>query len=102
MFYPGGGEDYDMMGRIYSRNYRAISTRRSWVWHWWGKSKDEQKAAQENSLPIEDKYNWCHLGDLWKNQDNEGHELDVWGFYIDKDGQRKPFRRVDKIHTVMI
>lgn len=102
LFYPGGGEDYDMMGRIYSRNFRAISTRRSWVWHWWGKSKDEQKEAQVNSLPIEDTRKWCNLGDLWRPEDNEGNNLDVWGFYTGKDGRRIPFKRVDKVHTVMI
>ena len=39
-FVPGGSEDYDMMARIYYAKYRALSTSRSWVWHWWGQSKD--------------------------------------------------------------
>ena len=41
-FYPGGAEDYDMDGRIYSEGYRTVGTTKSWVWHWWGKSKDDR------------------------------------------------------------
>jgi len=78
-FYPGGAEDYDMLGRVYSREYRAISTRQSWVWHWWGKSKDEQKKAQETSMPIENRYRWQDITSLWPPELNEGHPLDVWG-----------------------
>jgi len=101
-FYPGGAEDYDMMGRIYSRGYRAVSTRRSWVWHWWGKSKDEQDEAQKKGMPIERDRFWHGLGDLWQSKDNGGHELDVWGFWKDDDGNRHPFKRDPMIGIVEI
>ncbi len=39
-FTPGGGEDYDLCHRIYMADGRASATMRSWVWHWWGKSKE--------------------------------------------------------------
>lgn len=39
-FVPGGGEDYDLTHRIYESGYRCASTMKSWVWHWWGKSRE--------------------------------------------------------------
>jgi GT2 family glycosyltransferase len=39
-FIPGGGEDYDICARIYQAGGRASATLRSFVWHWWGKSKE--------------------------------------------------------------
>lgn len=101
-FYPGAGEDYDMMCRIYSKWYRAVSTRKSWVWHWWGSSKDKQKEAQETGMPIDPKYNWNRLGDCYPPELNEGHSMDVWGYYTSKDGTRKPFKRAGKIEVVEI
>lgn len=41
-FMPGGGEDYDWNARCYQAGYRAIATSYSWIWHWWGQSKDEK------------------------------------------------------------
>lgn len=38
-FGPGNGEDYDMVHRIYIAGGRASATMKSFVWHWWGKSK---------------------------------------------------------------
>jgi GT2 family glycosyltransferase len=101
-FYPGGAEDYDMMTRIYSKEYRAVSTRSSWVWHHWGKSKDEQVKAQEMSLPIESKYNWADTTYLWPPEWNEGHGMDVWGKYDGKDGTRKSFKRRAEIGRVEV
>lgn len=39
-FGPGNGEDYDMVHRIYEAGGRASATMRSFVFHWWGKSKE--------------------------------------------------------------
>lgn len=39
-FYPGGGEDYDLCHRVYIAGGRAAATTKSWMWHWWGKSKE--------------------------------------------------------------
>jgi GT2 family glycosyltransferase len=101
-FYPGGAEDYDMMGRVYSRGYRAVSTRKSWVWHWWGKSKDEQVKAQEKGMEIEDSYRWQDLSYLWPREYNEDNPLDVWGFYTNKKGDRVPYKRRKKVGIVDI
>ena len=100
-FYPGGAEDYDMMGRTYSRNYRAVSTRASWVWHWWGKSKDEQKQAQTTSMPIDSERHWADLSYLWPKEWNGGKDLDVWGYY-EEGGVRKPYKRQSEIAIVEI
>lgn len=96
-FYPGGGEDYDLMGRIYSRDFRAVSTRKSWVWHWWGKSKDKQKEAQQTSMPIDSKRQWNQLGFLWPKEWNQGKGLDVWGYQTDKNGIRHKCVRKSEI-----
>ena len=39
-FSPGGSEDYTWMYDCYSRGYRALSTSRSYVNHFWGRTKD--------------------------------------------------------------
>jgi len=87
---------------VYSRNFRAVSTRQSWVWHWWGKSKDEQKKAQQTSMPIEPERHWADLSYLWPREWNGDKELDVWGHYDGKDGKRKTFIRRPEIATVEI
>jgi GT2 family glycosyltransferase len=101
-FYPGGAEDYDMMGRMYSKGFRAVSARNSWVWHHWGKSKDEQKAAQITSFPIEKERHWADLSYLWPIEWNEGHELDIWGKYDGREGKKKIFKRRPEIGRIEI
>lgn len=39
-FWPGGGEDYDVLARSYQAGYRMLASSYSWVWHHWGQSKD--------------------------------------------------------------
>ncbi|MFA5013909.1 MAG: glycosyltransferase [Actinomycetota bacterium] len=39
-FGPGGGEDYEYVHRIYLAGGRASATMRSFVWHWWSKSRE--------------------------------------------------------------
>lgn len=101
-FYPGNGEDYDMMCRIYSKNYRAISTRKSWVWHWWGKSKDALTDKLSRPMPIDPNLSWNRLGDLYPLDLNEGNPMDVWGKFTAKDGSQKPFMRIPEIKVIDI
>ena len=95
-FVWGGGEDYDMMGRIYScaypiprekcnpaYHYRAISTMKSWVWHWWGKSKDEAQTLDPRLF--EGREAWNRLDDLWQPY------CDPWGHT--REEPKKPLHR---------
>jgi len=101
-FYPAGAEDYCYCTRAYSKGYRVVSTRSSWVWHHWGKSKDERKKVAEQGLPIDSKRNWADLTYLFPPEWNEGNSLDVWGFYTSKDGTKKPYKRRPLIGVVDI
>lgn len=52
--FNAGGEDYDLMARIYQKKYRAIASSLSWVWHHWGQSKDRRDGldvAQPRARP---------------------------------------------------
>lgn len=77
-FVPGGGEDYDWMSRCYSSGFRALSSSRSWVWHWWGRSKDVGPNVK-SALPLArnpwNKLSTKGFGDkgLWEP------DVDVWG-----------------------
>jgi len=100
--YPGGLEDYDAMCRTYRKDFRAISTRKSWTFHHWGKSKDEEKNATKTSMPIEEKRRWADVTYLYPPEWNENHPMDVWGKYTDKNGIKKPFKRQPEIGVVEI
>lgn len=102
LFYPGSGEDYDFMGRIYSHDMRAVSTRSSWVWHWWGGSKDSRVVIDKTGLPIDPTRQWNHLSKLWPPELSEGHNMDVWGYYTNDKGERKPCQRIPEITVVEI
>jgi len=39
LFYPGGAEDYDLNRRSYLAGMRCLGTNRSYVWHWWFKTR---------------------------------------------------------------
>jgi O-antigen biosynthesis protein len=39
-FGPGGGEDYEYVHRIYIAGGRASATMKSFIWHWWSKSRE--------------------------------------------------------------
>lgn len=111
-FYPGGAEDYDMDGRIYSEGYRTVGTTRSWVWHWWGKSKDKGSEFVGKGLPIEEKYNWADLNHLWPSEWNlswdekEGKMVpkpfDPWATCFKKDGTKVGMKRRSEIHVIDI
>lgn len=64
-FYPGGGEDYDWNGRAYIRGYRCLGTAASWVYHHWGKSKDEIGTVTGQGVKIDPERSWNHLDHLW-------------------------------------
>jgi hypothetical protein len=88
-YYPGSGEDVDMMARIYNQNGRVVSTSLSWIWHFWSKSKDLFASGE-----LEDPYYkpkdhpyWNNESELWPNG------FDVWG----KDKDKKPYPRVPEI-----
>jgi len=103
-FFPGSGEDYDYLARTYVKGYRLVSTARSWVWHHWTKSKDLFASGD-----LEDPYYkppthpyWNNMGDLYPPEWNEGKEFDIWGSYKDKDGKKKPLKRVKEIYVDQI
>jgi GT2 family glycosyltransferase len=96
-FFPGGGEDYDMNARAYScawpferdecdpeYHYRMVGTTKSWVWHHWGKSKDEFMFHNLDEPYFNSRERWNDLDQLWP-QDLVKHEgknvniFDVWG-----------------------
>ena len=79
-WYWGGGEDYDMVARVYQAGYRALATSLSWVWHHWGKSKDDPDGF-DVALPHARPY-WNKIGEVWKQG------FDIWG--RDKDGNQYP------------
>jgi len=86
-FYPAGGEDYSMMCDIYSRGLRAVGTTKSWVWHHWGKSKDDI-SEKDPTNPIFSRPRWNANEEIW------GDEFDVWGHTIGQDGKRVPLKRL--------
>jgi len=75
-WWPGGGEDYDMMGRVYAAGYRALATSLSWVYHIWGQSKDEPDGLSQAQPPAREY--WNKLNVAWPDG------FDVWA--KDKDG----------------
>ena len=86
-FYPAGGEDYCMMCEIYSIGLRAVGTTKSWVWHHWGKSKDDISEKNPTN-PIFSRPRWNANEEIW------GDEFDVWGHVNLPDGTRKPLKRI--------
>lgn len=108
-FYPAGGEDYDMMGRIYSCAWpnprevcdpslhrRAVGTTKSWVWHWWGKSKDDISAKDPANPLFASRERWNNLDELWQM----GFDCWAHGHRTDEKGQdiTYPYKRVKEIH----
>lgn len=103
-FYPGGGEDYDMNARAYSCAYpkareecdpryhrRMVSTTKSWVWHYWGKSKDDLAAKYPSSPYFTSRPRWNDNSELW------GPYFDVWGHETLPDGTKKPLKRLKPV-----
>jgi hypothetical protein len=34
---------------------------------------------------------------LWRPEDNEGHDFDVWGHYRNQKGEKVPLKRVEEV-----
>ena len=103
-FVWGGGEDYDLMARIYSCAWpierevcdpkyhrRAVSTMKSWVWHWWGKSKDVK--LELDPRLFEGREPWNDLDALWDPY------CDPWGHTRDNPPDKKPLKRRLSLYT---
>jgi len=107
-YYPGSGEDYDMMARAYSSGYpersdvyrpdqhlRVVGTNKSWAWHHWTRSKDyfnENPEAREKLMNV--RPNFSDAGVPWRKLSNGN--FDCWGHY-DKNGVKTPLIREKKI-----
>jgi GT2 family glycosyltransferase len=100
-FVWGGGEDYDMNTRAYTCAWpverdvcdpafhrRMVSTMKSWVWHWWGKSKDVKQELDPKLF--EDKEPWNNTDELWPPEINQGRHMDVWGHPPDSNNPEAP------------
>lgn len=98
LYYPGGGEDYDLNARCYRKGYRMVGTTRSWVWHWWGSSKDKQHELSKG-LPIMEEYRWMNPDYLWNPKWNNGQVMDPWGKWTDDEGEKHPMKRKKKVHV---
>lgn len=98
-YYPGGGEDYDMNARCYREGYRMLGTTLSWVWHWWGQSKD---VSSDGGLPIVKDLRWMNPDALWPPEKNNGQRMDPWGRWTDEDGEKHPMYRDPTIGVIDI
>lgn len=85
-FFPGSGEDYDMNARAYSRDFRMVSTSRSWIWHHWSSSKNAK-----DGIMVPQREQWNRLDVLWP------FGFDLWGKRNNKDGTRTPYPRTPDI-----
>jgi len=85
-FYPGGGEDYSMLTGAYScawpeprdvcdprYHYRMVGTSKSWMWHFWGKSKDDISGKDPDNKLFESRPRWNNIDEIW------GKDSDIWG-----------------------
>ena len=88
-YWPGSGEDMDMMARAYQKNMRIVSTSYSWIWHWLTKSKDlfaETELSNEYYRPKHHSY-WNHESLIWPDG------FDAWG----KNPKGELYQRVPEV-----
>ena len=95
MFYPGGGEDYDLNARLYRLGRRLIGLPTTWVYHHWGSSKDH---PEKLTLPDTVKP-WNKLDELWPREWNGGQSVNVMGHRTLQDGTRVTLKRVPLVTT---
>lgn len=62
-FRHGGGEDYDLNRRAYMSGFRCLGTGKSYVWHWWHKTK-HPVSGQDG--PKDDSATWL---EKWRDGD---------------------------------
>jgi len=98
-FYPGGGEDYDMDARCYREGLRMVGTTLSWVWHWWGQTKD---TTNDTGLPVVPELCWANGDELWPIDKNNGQHFDPWGHWTAEDGSKHPMYRIPEIGIIDI
>lgn len=107
-YFPGSGEDYDMMARAYSSGYpersetyrpdqhlRVVGTTKAYAWHHWTRSKDyfnENPEAREKLMNV--RPNFSDAGAPWR-KDSKG-QFDVWGHQPGSD-PKIPLIREKKI-----
>jgi len=91
-FYPGSGEDMDMMARAYQKGYRIVATSKSWVWHHLSKSKDLYSSGELEDPYYKSRPYWNNMGELW----TEGH--DPWGYKVE-NGKKILFPRTQEIYV---
>jgi GT2 family glycosyltransferase len=96
-FFPGSGEDMDMMGRAYKEGYRIVSTSKSWVWHHLSKSKDLFASGTLERPYYKNRPYWNEMGLLWPPEQNENHHFDPWGHYTNEKGEKTPLKRISEI-----
>lgn len=72
-FYPGGGEDYDLMCRIYDAGYRLNGVFNSWAYHHWSST------VKKNPPKVIESLRWNRL---------EGKEGSKWGSNWDGYGRK--------------
>jgi GT2 family glycosyltransferase len=101
-YYPGGGEDYDLDARVYSKGLRMVGTTRSWVWHWWGSSKDKAGEYKGKGLPVDKELVWMNPDALWPPERNNGQKMDPWGKWTDNLGNKHPMYRVPEVKVIDI
>jgi len=78
-FYPGGGEDYDIGGRFYDKDYpyidagrlRVCATSSSWVHHLWSQSRYMDKGDAMEGYPIEGERRWNRLGECFPEKEDK-------------------------------
>lgn len=63
-YFPGGSEDYDLNARIFRAGGTALGTHMSWLWHWWGKTKDEKD--HDGMVMVSQRPSWNRIGDHWE------------------------------------
>ncbi|MBU2118746.1 MAG: hypothetical protein KJ954_14255, partial [Alphaproteobacteria bacterium] len=70
LFFPGGGEDYDMNRRAYLSGMRCLGSNRSYVWHHWyqTRNKDGFSTVKHDGGTFERK---------WTTE--EGEKPDIYG-----------------------
>ena len=79
-----------------------VGTTLSWVWHWWGSSKDNQGDMEGKSLPIIKELKWMNPDALWPPEKNNGKKMDPWGKWTDKEGNKHPLYRIPEIGIIDI
>ncbi|NCN28238.1 hypothetical protein GW915_11760 [bacterium] len=66
-FYPGGGEDYDLVHRAFGKDMRIMVTPKAWVWHKWYRATDY---AKNNPDIVDNSRKWNRLSDLYETSDD--------------------------------